>query len=161
MEPTLLPAEMVVVNKAVYQRVDLQRLSRLIPFWEVKERRVAHLFHSPKRGEVIVFRPPRDPRRSYVKRVIGLPGDRIEIRDGRVYVNGQLQPEPYITRRDNSDYAPIRLGSGQYFVLGDNRRASDDSRDWGPVPAENVIGKVWFVYWPLSKFSNIGAPETP
>jgi signal peptidase I len=151
MEPTLEEGQYFLVNKLVYLRVDLKRLSRLVPFWEVKERRLVFPFHPPRRGEVVVFRYPRDPRRDFVKRVVGLPGERVEIRNGVVYINGSPLEEPYVTIRSPGSTNPVRLGPEQYYVLGDNRRSSNDSRDWGPVPLDYIIGKVWVSYWPPSR----------
>jgi signal peptidase I len=80
----------------------------------------------------------------------------VEIRNGRVYVNGRSLDEPYLTSRDNSDMDQVYLGEGEYFVLGDNRRGSNDSRNWGSVPEANILGKVWIIYWPLSKWGLLG-----
>ena len=116
--------------------------------------RAAYLFHPPERGDVIVFAYPLDPSQDYVKRVIGIPGDRVQVKqDGTVIVNGVKLREPYITPALNP-YLPtdMVLGPGQYFVLGDNRGDSSDSRIWGPVPRQNIIGKALLVYWPLSGF---------
>ena len=161
MQPTLEDKQMLLVNKMVYLKVDMQRLSGLVPFWEVQEKELAYPFHPPNRGDVVVFHWPLDPQRELVKRVIGVPGDTVEIRDGVVYVNGSRLQEPYLTppgtRTDHMDpdleeeVSPIK--EGHYFVLGDNRRQSNDSRDWGLVPQENMVGKVWFVYWPPSNLS--------
>ena len=100
-----------------------------------------------------MFHFPRDPSRDFVKRVIGVPGDRVEIRKGTVYVNGQSLDEPYITAHDPSDMSERFLSEKEYFVLGDNRRGSNDSRNWGPVHEELILGKVWIVYWPLSNWA--------
>jgi signal peptidase I len=156
MHPTLEGGQYLLVNKLVYFRIDKERLSRVIPFWRVADAEQSFAVHPPKRGEVIVFHFPRDPSRDFVKRVIGVPGDRVEIRNGRVYVNGRSLDEPYLTSRDNSDMDQVYLGEGEYFVLGDNRRGSNDSRNWGPVPEANILGKVWIIYWPLSKWGLLG-----
>ena len=152
MEPTLEDAEYLLVNKMVYQKIDMQRLAGLIPFWSVKQPDKRFVFHQPRRGDVIVFRYPLDPQRDFVKRVVGGPGDTVEIRRGTVYVNNVPLDEPYITQEQSSEFmGPRLLRQDEYFVLGDNRGASNDSRDWGPVPMKNIIGKVWVTYWPLSK----------
>ncbi len=114
--------------------------------------KAAYLFHPPERGDVIVFAYPVDPSQDYVKRIIGIPGDRVEVtQDGFVYVNGVEIHEPYISEPTNP-YAPtdLVLKADQYFVLGDNRGDSSDSRAWGPVPRQNIIGKASLVYWPLN-----------
>ena len=152
MLPLLEEGEMLLVNKLVYNSVDMNRLSRLVPFWESKETSSLYIFHAPDRGDVVVFHFPLDLTREFVKRVIGLPGDQVEIKSGTVYINGTELPEPYlspaISKRHSID--SIKLSKDQYFVLGDNRAASNDSRDWGAVPKENIVGKLWFVYWPAS-----------
>ena len=152
MHPTLEGGQYLLVNKLVYFKVDEERLSRIIPFWKVDESAQRFALHPPQQGEVIVFHFPRDPSRDFVKRVIGVPGDRVEIREGTVYVNGVALDEPYVTAEDSSDMGAINLQEKEYFVLGDNRRGSNDSRNWGPVPEENILGKVWVIYWPLSNW---------
>lgn len=127
MTPTLLNSQYILVNKADYY------------------------LHAPQRGDVIVFRYPRDPSRDFVKRVIGVPGDTVRITgSGVVSVDGVRLSEPYTNDLTNY-YGPETwtLKAGQYFVLGDNRGDSSDSRDWGPVPRTDIIGKAEFVYWPL------------
>jgi signal peptidase I len=151
MNPTLESGQHLIVNKLVYSQLDMDRLSRIIPFWQAETPDTRYAIHPPKRGEVIVFHFPRDPSKDFVKRVIGLPGEEVEIRQGKVYINGQALTEPYLDRLDNSRVGPMRLREKEYFVLGDNRRSSNDSRIWGPVSETYVVGKVWFVYWPFSK----------
>ena len=150
MRPTLLEGQYLLVNKLVYFRLDQERLSRIVPFWRVREPEERFAIHPPHRGEVIVFHFPRDPSRDFVKRVIGVPGDRVSIRNGQVFLNGNRLEEPYITSRGGSDADVVELEEKEYFVLGDNRRGSNDSRNWGPVPEEYILGKVWMVYWPPS-----------
>ena len=150
MQPTLEGGQYLLVNKLVYFKIDTSRLSRIIPFWKVDEPSRHFAVHPPKRGEVIVFHFPGDPRKDFVKRVIGLPGEEVELRDGAVYIDGELWEEPYLTIPDHSTMEPVKMGEKEYYVLGDNRSSSNDSRSWGPVPEENVLGKVWLVYWPFS-----------
>ena len=151
MHPTLENGEYLLVNKLVYFPIDTHRLSRVIPFWSVDQSADRFAARAPERGEVIVFRFPGDEDKDFVKRVIGLPGEQVEIRQGEVYIDGGLLEEPYLTRKDGFNMDPMLLGGKEYFVLGDNRRSSHDSRTWGPVPEKNVLGKVWFVYWPFSE----------
>ena len=150
MNPTLEGGQYLMVNKLVYFQLDMVRLSRIVPFWKVDRPDRRFAVHPPQRGEVIVFQFPRDTSKDFVKRVIALPGDTIEIRRGKVIINDSFQEEPYITRKGSSSMAPLRLKTKEYFVMGDNRRSSNDSRSWGPVPESLVLGKVWFVYWPFS-----------
>lgn len=151
MQPTLDAGQYLLVNKLVYFNLDLQRLSQIIPFWKVDKPSTHFAIHPPKRGDVIVFRFPLDPSQDYVKRIIGVPGDVIEIRDGTVHIDGVPLGEPYLTAQDKSTLQRTEVGEKEYFVLGDNRRNSNDSRKWGQVPEANVRGKVWVVYWPFSQ----------
>jgi signal peptidase I len=102
------------------------------------------------RGDVVVFHYPRDPQKSYIKRVIAVPGDELRIDDGRTYINGRLLPEPYVPRRfhDSRSQDAMVIQPDQYFVMGDHRSISSDSRDFGPVPRDLIYGKASFVYWP-------------
>ena len=131
MEPTLHNGEFVIVNKLAYQLGD------------------------PTHADVIVFRYPRDPDQEYIKRVIGLPGDRVRIINGQVYVNDKLIEEPYIAAapRYQSEWV---VPDNSLFVLGDNRNNSSDSHNWGPVPMEYVIGRALFVYWPPESWGFLG-----
>jgi signal peptidase I len=137
MEPTLHHGERLMVDKLTYR------------------------YREPKRGEIVVFRYPSDTRRKYIKRVIGLPGDQVEVRKHLVYVNGIPLSEPYINGPTYRDYGPIIIPEGTYFVLGDNRNNSDDSRfsDVGPVPRKLLIGRALFLYWPLTRIAPIVIPE--
>jgi signal peptidase I len=130
MEPTLHSGEFVIVNKLAYR------------------------FGSPHIGDVIVFHFPRDPRQEYIKRIIGLPGDQVQIANGQVRVNGQLLNEPYIESPPTYE-ATWSVPDNALFVLGDNRNNSSDSHSWGPVPLDNVIGKAIFVYWPPGDWGTI------
>ena len=159
MQPTLDSGEYLMVNKLPYFRIDMVRLSRLIPFWDAQgpDHKYLPFAHPPRRGDVIVFRAPTSPSRDFVKRVVGLPGEKVRISGGEIFINGKRLDEPYLAESDLSgdmDCIPNTLGcvlrEGQYFVLGDNRDKSNDSRDWGPAALEDVVGKVWFVYWPLT-----------
>jgi signal peptidase I len=121
--------------------------------------RFIYRFRDPKRGEIIVFQtPPAAALRcgaggTFVKRLIGLPGEQVSERDGIVYIDGQRLEEPYI-KPDRRDHEPPRswqVPKGDYFFMGDNRAESCDSRVWGPVPRKNLIGEVFFVYWPPNR----------
>jgi signal peptidase I len=110
----------------------------------------AYRFESISRGDVVVFHYPRDPEKSYIKRVIALPGDSLRIDDGRVYVNGHQIDESYVPKRyrDVRSMPEIVIPQGDYFVMGDHRSISSDSRDFGPVDRELIYGKAAFIYWP-------------
>ena len=150
MEPTLNQNEYLIVNKLVYLRFDPAEVFDALPFYDGgADEADRYIFHPPVRGEVVVFRSPRDQNRDFVKRVIGLPGDTVEIVDGTVYVNGLQLVEPYLDRKDNTTMSPVEIEPGTVFVLGDNRGSSNDSRSWGPVPTENLIGRAWMRFWPL------------
>ena len=115
--------------------------------------KISYLTSAPDRGDVMVISKPSQQREDLVKRVVGLPHETVEIRDGKVYVNGiGLDESAYIENPGNFSMPPVVLGADAYFVLGDNRRESEDSRRFGPVPARAIIGKVWFVYWPFEFF---------
>ena len=118
--------------------------------------RFVYHFSDPERGDVVVFETPPEadeicpgPGGVFVKRLIGLPGDRLEGRDDGVYLNGELLSEPYVAGGDPGRvFDPVVVPEGHYFMMGDNRTSSCDSRDWGPVPRENLIGPVFALYWP-------------
>lgn len=123
MEPSLHSGQYVIVSKVHY--------------WLAE----------PQRGDIIVFQPPNGANEDYIKRIVGLPGERVEIRDGSVWINGYHLEEPYLT--SPTPYVGVwELGPDEYFVLGDNRGGSSDSHSWGPLPKENIVGKAWFCYWP-------------
>ncbi len=136
MEPNLHQGQYLIVNKAVYR-------------W----------MHEPERGDIVVFEYPRAPDRDFIKRVIGLPGETVEVRDGTVFINGVMLDEPYLSEHTRANVAPRTLGPGEYFVLGDNRDNSSDSRSWGPLPQENIIGKAWISYWPPRFWGAIPDPN--
>lgn len=178
MVPSLQPNELLLVNKAVYWHTDTDSPLTFVardPSGSSEDRFV---FHAPQKGDVIVFHAPQDPGKDYIKRVIGTPGDTIKIEDGKVLVNGQALQEPYIddeltTGNDGFDFEsqgqqPATEGGrclpeescwkvpdANLFVLGDNRDGSSDSRSWGYVPYDYVVGKAMFSYWPLGKLGGI------
>jgi signal peptidase I len=154
MEPTLLVGDRVLVNKIIYR------------------------FREPRRGEVIVFENPHlqepdrnpfsafwnwvteglgfssNPEQDFIKRVVGLPGETIELRDGKVFINGEPLDEPYLERMDQSDFGPYEIPEGNLFVMGDNRPNSQDSRSaLGPIPEDKIVGKAFVRIWPPSRIS--------
>ena len=133
MRPTLQHAQRLVVNKFIYH------------------------FRAPEKGEVLIFRYPKDPSRDFIKRVIAVPGDTIEIKDGNVFVNGELQNEDYILSKCRGDYPKSTIPEGHIFVMGDNRNNSEDSRfpDVGFVPFDLIKGKAMLVFWPLDAWKTL------
>jgi len=148
---TLRPGDRVLVNRAVYHLRD------------------------PQRGDVVVFRYPQDPDIVFIKRVVGVPGDLLQVRGGHLYVNDRRVAEPYVHRTGGrvdptvaqaaiagstlhdpwSLAEPYRVPAGNYFVMGDNRTDSDDSRDWGTVPRTAIVGEGLATYWPLSRLRTL------
>jgi signal peptidase I len=153
MEPNFEDGQYLIVNELGYKKTDIgfdsNRFFTINPGKELS------------RGDVTVFRYPKNPSQFFIKRVIGLPGETVAIKDGKVTITNNDNPSGFIL--DESDYLPaglktsgemlMTLKDGQYFVMGDNRNASHDSRAWGPLPKENVIGKVTLRAWPLAKAS--------
>jgi signal peptidase I len=108
-----------------------------------------------------VFWYPLDGTKSFIKRVVGLPGETVEIRQGRVYVNGKLVPEPYVPPQyeDLSDFGPVHVPEDKYFVMGDHRISSNDSRVFGPVASRFIYGRAVFAYWPVEHFGSLDSAE--
>ena len=138
MRPTLLERDHILVNKFVYR------------------------LHEPRRGDVIVFKSPPGAsldgqERDFIKRLIGVPGDVIEVKDEAVYRNHHRLNEPYILQTPDYDMPPLKVPPGELFVMGDNRRNSNDSHAWGPLDRKRVIGEAMFRFWPLNRFGLIEA----
>ena len=131
MMPALIDQERIFINKFVYR----------LGIGDVQ------------RGDMVVFWFPMDPTKSYIKRVIGVPGDTVAVSNGSVLVNGRQLEEPYVLQeyRDSNSMPPFKVQEDEYFVLGDHRTSSNDSRSWGPVPRRYIYGKAVFVYWPVDK----------
>jgi signal peptidase I len=117
--------------------------------------KMSYLFQSPQRGDVIVFHYPVDPSKDFIKRIIGLPGDTIRVTSTSVIVDGQTLHEPYISLPFNFENHTWNLGPGQFFVMGDHRDNSLDSRSWGPLDRSFIIGKAVAVYWPVNDWELI------
>lgn len=120
---------------------------------------ISYRFSEPVRGEVIIFKNPKNTKVYFIKRVIGLPGETVETHDGNIYINGQVLDEPYIANVSFQNYEAVTLGPDQYFVMGDNRTNSYDSRAIGPIDRHYIIGKVWFRGWPLNRINTFNTPE--
>ena len=133
MRPTLQSQQRLVVNKFIYR------------------------FRTPEKGEILVFQYPRDPSRDFIKRVIAVPGDTVEIKDGRVLVNDQVLSEDYILEKTRGDYPKSTVPQGTVFVMGDNRNNSEDSRfaDVGFVPDALIKGKAVLVFWPVADLKSL------
>ncbi len=157
MEPNLHTGQYIMVNRLVYLHVDLN-LRRWLPGAENETARLAYLFHAPQRGDIVVFEYPRDTSRDFIKRVIGLPGEMVEIRNGQVLIDGIPLEEPYLpgsARAQMGAMAPVRVPDDAVFVMGDNRGNSSDSRTWGPLPLDKIVGQAWFIYWPQQSWGLI------
>ena len=154
MAPTLEDGQFLIVNKLVYSEVDLDKLGDFVPVVDGGDDPTRDVFHGPERGDIIVLKDPRDPATDLIKRVIGLPGETIEIVDGKVYINDLLLDEPYITSAWSDTKPKVVIPADQYFVMGDNRENSLDSRSVqvGLVPRDLIIGKAMLSYWPRDKF---------
>lgn len=150
MESTLLIGDHLLVNKFIY--------GTPVPF---SDRRILKI-RDPRRGEILVFRYPENPRKDFIKRCQGLPGDIVEIREKVLYVNGQPKQEPYTTFRDlrvlppelspRDHYGPVTVPADSFFMMGDNRDYSADSRFWGFLPRKLIKGKAWVIYWPIPRW---------
>jgi signal peptidase I len=137
MAPLLSDQERIFINKFVYRFEDIHR------------------------GDVVVFWYPLDRSKSFIKRVIGLPGETVDIRHGLLYVNGQLIPEPYVPPQytDVTDFGPVKVPKDSYFVMGDHRISSNDSRVFGPVASQFIYGRAVFAYWPVDHFGSLSTTE--
>jgi len=127
MEPTLHGQERLVIEKLSFH------------------------FHQPERGDIVVLRVPQYGKEMLIKRVIGLPGDTIAVENGQVILNGQPLDEDYINGQPRGNYGPTIIPDDSVFVMGDNRNNSNDSRSFGPIPHENIVGRAWIRYWPLQE----------
>ncbi|WP_324717052.1 signal peptidase I [Carboxydochorda subterranea] len=124
--------------------------------------KLTYRFREPQRGEIVVFRYPEDPREHFIKRIIGVPGDWIETGGGRVYVNGRALDEPYLDAPTLGRFGPVQVPPGHYFVMGDNRNNSEDSRDprVGFVPRNLIEGRALWRFWPLTQMGVLRRPAT-
>ena len=142
MEPLLGTGNRVIVNRVVYMGVDKQRLSKYIPWQSNDVNGRWYLFHPPQEGDIVVFEWPRNPDQKLVKRVIGTPGNTVGITRGTVFVNQEPISEPYVQKENGQTIGRRSVPQDHYYLLGDNRAESDDSRHWGFVPEENIVGRV-------------------
>jgi len=148
MEPNLHDGEFVIVNRIVYRLMipvglgPAPETGEYVNIGGITFRRL----YPPQRGDVIVFR--REGTREFIKRIIGVPGDTVEVRGGRVLINGTPLEEPYIAQPSAYSMGPRQIGPNEYFVLGDNRNNSSDSHNWGVITYSAIDGKAWLTYWP-------------
>jgi signal peptidase I len=144
----------------LYQPVQVEGTS-MMPHLTNHERifinKFVYRFEPIQRGDIVVFWYPLDPSKSYIKRVVGLPGEWVSVVDGRVLINGKALIESYLPaeRYDRQSYSPTYVAPGHYYVLGDYRESSNDSRVWGTVNQKFIYGKAVFVYWPFSQFGPV------
>lgn len=148
-ETALLTAIIFLVVNAVIGRFRIESVSMQPNLYEgeyVIVDKISYTLSTPQRGDIIVFEKTGQP--DLIKRVIGLPGDTVEVRNAQVFVNGVALNEPYIANPPNYAYGPVQVEPGRYFVLGDNRSNSSDSHVWGTIPADTIVGRAWIIYWP-------------
>ena len=165
MEPSVSSGERIIVNKAAYSSLDLDRLSKLVPFYDEENGSKLHLFGEPQRGDVVIIDSPNPPPERLIKRIVGIPADTVEIRANVLYINGQPIEEPH-TSDAGPSMSPEVVPEDHYFILGDNRGRSKDSRFFGPIHQSDIIGKAWLAYWPLGEFgivdsNSIEVPDSP
>jgi signal peptidase I len=155
MEPLLINGDRVVVSRMVYTEINAHHVSRFIPGVSADEGDFWRPLGEPSRGDIAVFKFPRDETQNFVKRVIAVPGDLIRLERGTVLLNGIPQDEPYVLNKSRETTIEREIPKGEYYVLGDNRARSDDSRSWGNVPKDNLIGRAWVGYWPLKRIQTL------
>ena len=154
----------LVIIVFLYQPVKVEGTS-MAPLLSDQERifinKFVYRFEAIHRGDVVVFWYPLDRSKSFIKRVIALPGETVTIRQGVVTVDGTVVPEPYVPPQyeDVSDYGPQRVPADGYFVMGDHRISSNDSRVFGPVPSQFIYGRAVFAYWPVDHFGSLAVTE--
>jgi signal peptidase I len=121
--------------------------------------KVAYRLHAPQRGDIVILRPPTDNSKDFIKRVIALPGEQLIVRDGAVFINGHHLNEPYLPEQWTvfNNLSVTTIPPNQYFVMGDNRNRSQDSRTFGPISRDRIDGRAWFRIWPINNFGNIYA----
>jgi signal peptidase I len=164
-------AEIVLLIAVIYTFVNLATARAVVegtsmrPNFETGQlvivNRFAYFFSAPARGDVVVLHNPRNSDEDFIKRVIGLPGETVQILNGRVYVNGTSLDEPYVSQSNVCQVCDGEwtLGPDEYFVLGDNRRSSHDSHNFGPIARRLIVGQAWIRYWPLPDFQVIQHPN--
>jgi signal peptidase I len=164
MSPNLLNEEMLLVNRNVYFHFDLNEVRNWLPGDDRDGEDIIYMFHPPERGDIVVFDPPQESEKPYIKRVIALPGEKVTIDSGFVHINGERLEEPYIDgaiTQCNRDTCEWTVPEGHVFVLGDNRQNSSDSRIFGAISVDNIIGKAWITYWPFDEIGLVPHYDYP
>lgn len=153
-EPRFIPSPSMVPTLAVGDRLLVEKVS--------------YRLHAPRQGDIAVFEPPPQlqeygylPSQAFIKRVIGLPGQTVQVTQGKVYVDGQALVEPYIAAPPDYEMPPVQVPAGSLFMMGDNRNDSNDSHVWGFLPVQNVIGRATLRFWPLDKVGFVAPPLKP
>lgn len=165
MSPNLDDGEMLLVNRQIYFHFDVNEVVNVLPFVEIDGENVIYPFHPPQRGDIIVFDPPiAAGEKPYIKRVIGLPGETVSIHDGSVYIDGERLAEAYLGTTSTSwpgrgEDFELQVPEDHLFVMGDNRNNSTDSRSFGPVAYDELIGRAWIAYWPSDIAGILQTPE--
>ena len=144
MEPSLHENQLLLVSKLSFFRLDLGETPLIGGLTDA----VIEIGR-PSRGDIVVLTPPNNPERDFIKRIVAIPGDRLEVRQGQLILNGEAIVEPYAANGASYSVPELVVPKGQFYVLGDNRRNSSDSHVWGPVSRESLLGKAWLVYWPV------------
>ena len=151
MDPYLSAGDYLIVDKFNYLYLEGDILDRIIPFKGIfDDTQYSFEMNAPKRGDIVVFQYPLDDKQYFVKRVIGMPNETVTIEDGSIYINGYELIEPYLLDVNYSFEHQYYIGEDEYFVLGDNRNNSNDSRHWGAVHRNQILGEVLYKYWPLN-----------
>jgi signal peptidase I len=163
MLPNLVNNELLLVNRNAYGEIDLNKWLNKVPGVDRNGTWVIHRFAPPERGDVIVFDPPNGDTKPYIKRVIATAGETVTFKDDKVWVDGAELPEPYIHRKTDCEgqYCNVTVPDDYVFVLGDNRTASSDSRAFGPVPIDSIIGKAIVTYWPADEIGLVPHHDYP
>jgi len=162
LETILIALVLILVIEGLSDRVKIEGFSMLPSFHQndrVIVSKLAYRSNEIERGDIVVFDYPNNPEEEYIKRVIGIPGDIISISDGAVILNGDVLKESYIDDFILGEMDEVVVPIGTIFVLGDNRNHSSDSRYWGALPTEYIIGKAIFIYWPFTDLGVIGTPD--
>jgi len=161
---TIVPAALIAffINVYVAEAAEIEAGPSMQPNlyagFRVMTEKLSYYLHEPQRGDIVIVERPVNEG-NLIKRVLGLPGETIEVRDGHTYINGIIMDEPWVTFFGGRDQPPIEIPEDTIFIMGDNRPVSRDSREIGPVAIDSIIGRAWFVYWPLEEFQMLPTPN--